>query len=186
MIFGSQKQQCHESYKISLHDDEISAVQKNLSTETLRKCQLFPSLIQQEGNKIGKEDERVIKMAVVKEKKFYYVVRNHSASLLQIYNTNMNCEEALMLQHVTTLVSLLHQCAHVDFNVDSNKTGTLNVEGRESAGLLTGLAFRFVSSLISELVSDFVAGLYSVTRTKVGSCNMYETKAYEEGRNMGL
>ena len=108
MIFGSQKQWCHERYKISLHDDEISAVQKNLSTETLRKCQLFPSLIQQEGNKIGKEDERVIKMAVVKEKKFYYVVRNHSASLLQIYNTNMNCEEALMLQHVTTLVSLLH------------------------------------------------------------------------------
>ena len=63
------------------------------------------------------------------------------------------------------------------------KIGTLNVEGRESRGLLTGLVFPFVTGLISELVSEFVPRSCGVTRTKAGSCNEYETKVYPEGGN---
>ena len=62
--------------------------------------------------------------------------------------------------------------------------GTLNVEGRESRGLLTGLVFPFVTGLISELVSEFVPRSCGVTRTKAGSCNVYETNVYLEGGNM--
>ena len=41
--------------------------------------------------------------------------------------------------------------------------GTLNVEGRESTDLLTGLAFPFVTGLISESVSEFDPRLCGVT-----------------------
>ena len=41
--------------------------------------------------------------------------------------------------------------------------GTLNVEGRESTNLLTGLAFSFVTDLISESVSEFDPRLCGVT-----------------------